>query len=70
MERYKRKRSNDGDRMRLLEAEARELYRTWEHTKQKVLTPVRIEWIERMYGSGAVGIIRQYMDRMKNGELQ
>lgn len=70
MDRFKRKRSNDGDRMRLLEAEARALFATWSHTKQKVLTPERIEWIERMYGTSAVAIIRQYMDKMKNGELQ
>ena len=46
------------------------LYRTWELTKQRVLTQVRMEWIEKIYGIGAVGRIRGYMDKMKNGELE
>lgn len=46
------------------------LYRTWESTKQRVLTQVRMEWIEKTYGIGAVGRIRGYMDKMKNGELE
>lgn len=63
------KRSKEGDRNRLLEAEARALYATWKHTKQKVLTAARIEWLERMYGTGSVVEIRQYMDKIKNEDL-
>ena len=62
--------SNEGDRVRLEQAEARDLYRTYESTKQKVLTKVRMEWIEKTYGIGAVGRIRGYMDKIKNGELE
>ena len=67
--RFKPKPSKEGDRNRLIEAEARSLYATWKHTKLKVLTPARIEWIERMYRTGSVAIIRQYMEKMNNGEL-
>lgn len=62
--------SNEGDRVRLEQSEARMLYRTWESTKQRVLTKERMEWIEKTYGIGAVGRIRGYMDKMKNGELE
>ena len=62
--------SNEGDRVRLEQAEARDLYRTFESTKQRVLTQVRMEWIEKTYGIGAVARIRGYMDKIKNGELE
>jgi hypothetical protein len=50
--------------------EARVLFRTWESTKQKVLTPVRIEWLERRYGSGSVERIREFMKKLQSGELE
>jgi hypothetical protein len=62
--------SNEGDRVRLEQSEARMLYRTWESTKQRVLTKERMEWIEKTYGIGAVGRIRGYMDKLRNGELE
>lgn len=62
--------SNEGDRVQLEQGEARMLYRTWETTQQRVLTQVRMEWIEKTYGIGAVGRIRGYMDKLKNGELE
>jgi len=62
--------SNEGDRVRLEQSEARALYRTWESTNQRVLTKERMEWIEKTYGIGAVGRIRGYMDKIKNGELE
>jgi hypothetical protein len=62
--------SNEGDRVRLEQSEARVLYRTWESTNQRVLTKERMEWIEKTYGIGAVGRIRGYMDKIKNGELE
>ena len=62
--------SNEGDRVRLEQSEARMLYRTWESTNQRVLTKERMEWIEKTYGIGAVGRIRGYMDKIKNGELE
>jgi hypothetical protein len=62
--------SNEGDRVRLEQSEARVLYRTWESTNQRVLTKERMEWIEKTYGIGAVGRIRGYMDKIKNGEIE
>jgi len=56
--------------VQLEQAEARMLFRTWETTQQRVLTKVRMEWIEKTYGIGAVGRIRGYMDKMRNGELE
>jgi hypothetical protein len=50
--------------------EARVLFRTWESTGQKVLTPVRIEWLERKYGTGSVARIRGYMKKLQDGELE
>jgi hypothetical protein len=46
------------------------LFRTYESTGQKVLTPVRIEWLERRYGTGSVVRIRGYMVKLQNGELE
>lgn len=57
------------DRQILERAEARVLYRTWLWTKQKVLTPERIEMIEKRYGPGSVGRIRDYMNKIRNGEM-
>jgi len=59
-----------GDRYQIELGEARVLYRTYESTGQKVLTPVRMEWLERKYGTGAVERIRAYMVKLKNGELE
>ena len=50
--------------------EARVLYRTYESTGQKVLTPVRMEWLERTYGTGAVVRIRELMKKLQTGELE
>ena len=67
---YSRKTPSDaGDRKQLEMGEARILYRTWESTKQKVLTRDRMEYLEKIYGIGVVARIRQYMDMMKNGEI-
>jgi hypothetical protein len=68
-DRYRLPRSNEGDRVQIEQGLARELYRTWMHTKQKVLTVERMAWIEKMHGMGAVKRIRDYMDQMKNGTL-
>ena len=50
--------------------EARVLFCTWQVTKKKVLTPVRIEWLERRYGSGSVERIVGYMVKLQSGELE
>jgi hypothetical protein len=62
--------SNDGDRYMIELGEARVLYRTYESTGQKVLTPVRMEWLEKTYGAGAVVRIRGYMVKLQSGELE
>jgi hypothetical protein len=61
--------NNQSDRYMIELGEARVLYRTFESTKQKVLTPVRIKWLEKMYGKGSVERIRDYMRMLQNGEL-
>jgi len=62
--------SNPGDRQQLEVALARELYRTWETTKTRIFTKERIELIERRYSKGSVERVRNYMNMIKNGELE
>jgi hypothetical protein len=58
------------DRVILEQAEARELYRNWEGSKNRDLIRARLERAERIYGIGARDIIREYMNRIKDGTLQ
>ena len=67
---YKRKPSSNGDRYIIELSEARLLYRTYESTKQKVLTPVRIKWLEKTYGNGAAERIKNLMIKLSTGELE
>jgi hypothetical protein len=62
--------SNQGDRVQLEIALARELYATWVATQNKVLTKERIEFIERRYSKGSVDRVKTYMNMIKNGELE
>jgi hypothetical protein len=62
--------SNEGDRYMIELGEARVLFRTYESTGQRVLTPVRMEWLEKRYGTGAVVRIREYMQKLQSGELE
>ena len=66
---YRRKQSNVGDRYVIELGEARLLYRTYESTKQKVLTPVRIKWLDKTYGHGAAERIKNLMMKLSTGEL-
>jgi hypothetical protein len=67
---YSRKNiSNSGDRVILEQAEARELYRTWETNKDRDFVRGRLERAERIYGTGARDRIREYMNRIKDGTL-
>lgn len=59
-----------GDRYMIELGEARMLYRTYESTGQKVLTQVRMEWLEKRYGTGSVARIRGYMQKLQSGELE
>ena len=60
---------NPSDRVILEQAEARELYRNWEQFKNRDLIRARLERAERIYGSGARDRIREYMNRIKDGQL-
>ena len=67
---YSRKNiSNAGDRVILEQAEARELFRTWETNKDRDFVRGRLERAERIYGVGARDRIREYMNRIKDGTL-
>ena len=57
------------DRVILEQAEARELYRNWESSKNRDLIRARLERAERIYGTGARDRIRVYMQQMQNGTL-
>ncbi len=57
------------DRVILEQAEARELYRTWETNKDRDFVRGRLERAERIYGTGARDRIREYMNRIKDGTL-
>jgi hypothetical protein len=57
------------DRVILEQAEARELYRNWEGSKNRDLIRARLERAERIYGIGARDRIREYMSRIKDGTL-
>ena len=61
---------NPSDRVILEQAEARELYRTWETNKDRDFVRGRLERAERIYGSGARDRIRIYMAQIKNGTLE
>jgi hypothetical protein len=58
------------DRVILEQAEARELYRNWEQTKNRDLIRARLERAERIYGSGSRDRIRSYMAQMREGTLE
>ena len=67
---YSRKNiSNESDRVILEQAEARELYRNWESSKNRDLIRARLERAERIYGIGARDRIRMYMAQMRDGTL-
>ena len=61
---------NPNDRVVLEQAEARELYRNWEYSKNRDLIRARLERAERIYGRGARDRIREYMNRIKDGQLE
>jgi hypothetical protein len=50
-------------------AEARELYRNWEWSKNRDLIRARLERAERIYGIGARDRIRAFMKQMQDGTL-
>jgi hypothetical protein len=65
----RRNKENPGDRVILEQAEARELYRNWESSRNSDLIRARLERAERIYGTGARDRIRAYMAQMREGKL-
>lgn len=61
---------NAGDRYMIELGEARVLLCTYQTLKQSVLTRDRIEYLERIYGTGSVQRIRKYMALLQSGELE
>ena len=58
------------DRVIIEQAEARELYRNWEWSKNRDLIRARLERAERIYGTGSRDRIRSYMAQMREGKLE
>jgi hypothetical protein len=58
------------DRVILEQAEARELFRNWNKSKNSDLIRARLERAERIYGTGARDRIRSYMAQMREGTLE
>lgn len=61
---------NPSDRVILEQAEARELFRNWNTSKNSDLIRAKLERAERIYGKGARDRIRSYMTQMKEGTLE
>ena len=62
--------SNESDRVILEQAEAREIFRTWQTNKDNDFVRARLERCERIYGSGARDRVRNYLTQMKVGNLE
>jgi len=62
--------SNESDRVILEQAEAREIFRTYESLKDNDFVRARLERCERIYGSGARDRVRNYLTQMKVGNLE
>jgi len=62
--------SNAGDRVVLEKAEAREIFRSWQTTRDNDFVRARLERCERIYGTGARDRVRFYMRQMKEGQIE
>ena len=68
---YSRKNiSNAGDRVILEKSEAREIFRSWQTTRDNDFVRARLERCERIYGTGARDRVRTYMSQMKEGQIE
>jgi hypothetical protein len=67
---YRKKPSNQGDRVLIEQGEARVIFRSWQTTKDNKFVVGMLERAEKMYGMGAKERIRSYLTQMKNGELE
>ena len=62
--------SNESDRVVLEKAEAREIFRSWQTTRDNDFVRARLERCERIYGTGARDRVRFYMRQMKEGQIE
>jgi len=67
---YRKKQSNQGDRVQIEQGEAREIFRSWQTTKDNKFVIGMLERAEKMYGMGAKERIRSYLTQMKEGTLE
>ena len=61
---------NQSDRVVLEQAEAREIFRSWQTTRDNDFVRARLERCERIYGTGARDRVRFYMRQMKEGQIE
>ena len=62
--------SNEGDRVILEKAEAREIFHSWQTIRDNDFVRSRLERCERVYGTGSRDRIRFYMRQMKEGQIE
>jgi hypothetical protein len=67
---YRKKQSNEGDRVFIEQGEARVIFRSWQTTQDNMFVRAMLERAEKMYGMGAKERIRSYLTQFKNGELE
>jgi hypothetical protein len=67
---YKKKQSNQGDRVQIEQGEARVIFRSWQTTQDNQFVRAMLERAEKMYGMGAKERIRSYLTQMKEGTLE
>jgi hypothetical protein len=67
---YRKKQSNEGDRVLIEQGEARVIFRSWQTTQDNMFVRAMLERAEKMYGMGAKERIRSYLTQMKEGTLE
>jgi hypothetical protein len=67
---YRKKQSNQGDRVQIEQGEARVIFRSWQTTQGNQFVRGMLERAEKMYGMGAKERIRSYLTQMKEGTLE
>ena len=67
---YRKKQSNEGDRVLIEQGEARVIFHSWKTTQDNQFVRAMLERAEKMYGMGAKERIRSYLTQMKEGTLE
>jgi hypothetical protein len=67
---YRKKKSNEGDRVLIEQGEARVIFHSWQTTQDNMFVRAMLERAEKMYGMGAKERIRSYLTQMKEGTLE